>query len=645
VVVDIRLLPGKVQVVRGNEVLDESPRRAAAPEWALEFDGKTSYVELPPVPFDPKKGLTVEAYVLPLLNGDGQEIIQSEDKLGGFGLSISPSEDSFGFAFVSDVQKSAKHWYGAFSKAPPPFGSWGHMAAVFDGTRLRLFLDGHEVPRSVFTWPYNNLLEKSEVFPGVARPPSAPVLLGCRDHPAPHHFKGRLSSVRFSHGARYLGDFTPPKRYEPDKETIALYRFDEGRGDKLIDSSGHGKDGKIVGARWMRAAAPLPAGALEAVRGLARVSEENRALAAWAIKVGAKVSVQGRDALNLADVDGANLTALHIDLNWLRLPEKVLVAQLGKGRVVGLNLGGWKVSEAGWQRVAAHPELLSLGLRSSNCDDRTIALFRPLKQMTWVDLGHCNITDQSLPVLAEWTSLYAVYLDQTSVTFAGVKKLARALPRCRIVCAHGIFGPPGPGLRFDGKTSYVEIPSLRLDAEQPVTLEGWVTVDREQDAMLLVRVAGKSWMSLSAGAGMWGVVALHDNQQQGVAAPNRVTAGVKTHVAGVWDGKALRLFVNGREYTDRLAPAQRPGTIRSGQAGTTQIGGAPGSNAFLAGTVHAIRVSRTARYTGGFAPAARPEADADTLALYHFDEGRGDVLKDLSRNGHHGTIVGAKWVK
>ena len=44
-------------------------------------------------------------------------------------------------------------------------------------------------------------------------------------------------------------------------------------------------------------------------------------------------------------------------------------------------------------------------------------------------------------------------------------------------------------------------------------------------------------------------------------------------------------------------------------------------------------------------PAARLEPDADTLALYHFDEGSGDVLKDSSGNNHAGKNVGAKWVR
>ena len=58
-----------------------------------------------------------------------------------------------------------------------------------------------------------------------------------------------------------------------------------------------------------------------------------------------------------------------------------------------------------------------------------------------------------------------------------------------------------------------------------------------------------------------------------------------------------------------------------------------------------VRISKVARYDKDFTPAKRFEPDADTLALYHFDEGSGDVLKDSSGNGHHGKIVGAKWVK
>ena len=35
--------------------------------------------------------------------------------------------------------------------------------------------------------------------------------------------------------------------------------------------------------------------------------------------------------------------------------------------------------------------------------------------------------------------------------------------------------------------------------------------------------------------------------------------------------------------------------------------------------------------------------DDDTLALYHCDEGQGDVLTDSSGNGHHARLNGATW--
>ena len=58
-----------------------------------------------------------------------------------------------------------------------------------------------------------------------------------------------------------------------------------------------------------------------------------------------------------------------------------------------------------------------------------------------------------------------------------------------------------------------------------------------------------------------------------------------------------------------------------------------------------IVTAHDARYTEDFTPTKRFENDEHTLALYHFDEGQGDFLTDSSGNGHHGKIVGAKWVR
>ena len=113
------------------------------------------------------------------------------------------------------------------------------------------------------------------------------------------------------------------------------------------------------------------------------------------------------------------------------------------------------------------------------------------------------------------------------------------------------------------------------------------------------------------------------------AAPNR-----RLHLAGVFSGKELLLFVDGK------LGQRKDVNLESVTVAKQTVLGRPGR-----GQLGEVRISKIARYDKDFTPAKRFEPDADTLALYHFDEGSGDVLKDSSGNGHHGKIVGAKWVK
>jgi hypothetical protein len=112
----------------------------------------------------------------------------------------------------------------------------------------------------------------------------------------------------------------------------------------------------------------------------------------------------------------------------------------------------------------------------------------------------------------------------------------------------------------------------------------------------------------------------------------------RRHFAVVRQNDQMRFFIDGK--------VNGPITLKSPlpKAGRFLIGGV-GDKAFP-GRVEELRISKVARYTQDFFPSDRQlDAEADTIALYHFEEGEGEELKDSSGNNHHAKIVGAKWVQ
>src|SRR5262249_15206968 len=98
-----------------------------------------------------------------------------------------------------------------------------------------------------------------------------------------------------------------------------------------------------------------------------------------------------------------------------------------------------------------------------------------------------------------------------------------------------------------------------------------------------------------------------------------VKVGKSTHVALVFDGRQFRLFVDGIVAAKKDVEGL---TIRPHSA--FQLGNSGG----LHGLMTEVRVSNVARYEKNFTPQKRFEADQDTVALYHMEEGSGDVLTD-----------------
>ncbi|HUQ71135.1 MAG TPA: family 16 glycoside hydrolase, partial [Planctomycetaceae bacterium] len=211
--------------------------------YALSFDGQDDSVEIPGLKYDGSHPITVEYRAKSTGNDDHvQRFVVSNGDEQERGFSVyergnrypNPQFTSWGFAYSDrafgrgSLVASMQSW--AIDKP-------SHVAVAIDGPNWKFFIDGglwrHGTMRDA---PSNSA---KPFFMG-----RHPVLGG--------YFHGVIDEVRISNVARYTENFTPAERFEPDEHTLALYHFDDGAGDVLTDSSGNGRHGKIIGAKWVR---------------------------------------------------------------------------------------------------------------------------------------------------------------------------------------------------------------------------------------------------------------------------------------------------------------------------------------------------------------------------------------------------------
>jgi formylglycine-generating enzyme required for sulfatase activity len=226
-------------------------------------------------------------------------------------------------------------------------------------------------------------------------------------------------------------------------------------------------------------------------------------------------------------------------------------------------------------------------------------------------------------------------------------------------------------LSFDGKDDYVEIPTLKYDFVKPFTVEVLFKPKDEKPvengktpnfdpvfSSAKVYPDTDSWHSIiydRPRPELWTAQFTRGEESFQQAFFNKNLSDKRHCLASVWDGQTLRLFLDGHlmaqgsrvpnpTLPDRKA-SKHPALI--GRA-YSDFASKNGEYRHFYGTIGEIRVSKLARYkvdySGDFNVQNPFSSDSDTLALYHFDTGSGDVLKDSSGNGHHGKIHGATWV-
>lgn len=492
----IKVLTKEFQLTRGGktivnvtqELVDarkpkpvlENSGDAHSGSYAVSFDGQDDYVTIQTLTIDIGKPLTIEAEVTvakPPENGaaclvhvDGYFRIVAQQYGQGQPVWAAGGYDAAnaGITIPSDP--------GAFAIQKRTF-----VAAVYDRGKITLFVDGRRMDSPTKAFQDGKITDvagpveltkhgQAGTTIGVIEPRQ---VLNKLRYAFP--FQGQIHRVRISNVARYTEDFTPPKRFEPDEHTLALYHFDEGQGDVLKDSSGNGHHGKIVGATWVNLNADREAaewllskgGEFDLIKDGTYVTvRDSKDIPSGPFTV-VKVSLQGIQKVN--DADMARLTALsglkHLYLHGTGITDAGL-AKLARVQTLGeLHLHGTQVTDAGLKHLSGLKHLFLLYLYKTRITDAGLNHLTGLPNLRYLSLNQTQVTDAGLVTLSKLAGLRVLHLESTETTDKGLKslhslklletvtlkgtqvteegiaQLHKALPACRIEWDGGVVGP------------------------------------------------------------------------------------------------------------------------------------------------------------------------------------------------------------
>jgi serine/threonine protein kinase len=375
----------------------------------------------------------------------------------------------------------------------------------------------------------------------------------------------------------------------------------------------------------------------------------------------------------------------------------------GCRRLKKVRLDGLPVTAHGLRALADLP-IVQLGLAGTRITPQALPIILGFGDLESLDLTGCPFADADLAQLAELRKLRKLIVTGTKATDAGVEQLATQLPACTIgwqgrwlpprgTSAKSMtpaetppspppptVAPPRTALRFDGTRTYVDIPKLPWPGDQAFTIEAYVVPRGERRPVPLIQWRANddliALIAFAEGMGTSGTATrdwagiLHRNQQErSVVSLGSLNAGKRSHIAFVWTGTGGGIFIDGQMVNNAQFAWTSSGFAFGFDAGGRPVGkpmrkperkvpaepllriGAGGLEGqrkvgpFFQGELAELRISKVARYTEAFTPAARFDSDADTLGLYHADEGQGDILKDSSGHNRHGKIMHGQWVK
>lgn len=197
-------------------------------------------------------------------------------------------------------------------------------------------------------------------------------------------------------------------------------------------------------------------------------------------------------------------------------------------------------------------------------------------------------------------------------------------------------------LVLNGTNACLEIENGQLEfPDGPFTVEAWIKPSPDTNGAIVSNLRIGGFSLEIAGTPQFRVQTdlptVNDRRASNLRpalaakAPDRLPANRWAHLAGVFDGEQITLFINGKKAASTNAPGARLSSDKSLYIGARPNGAFNTYNfslplVFWRGAVDEVRVSRTARYVRDFNPAAKLASDPATLLLLTHDQHFGPFL-------------------
>lgn len=211
--------------------IDIQPPVAGPANQVVQFDGKDDHIAvaagdipLPDGPFTLECWMKADAFS----NRTG---LLAKTESSEYGFFVNRGTPSFS-VYLGDKYVTVQGEAESLS-----VGRWHHVAGTFDGTQVRLYVDGKVVGQKQGS--------------GARRTNGLPLIVGAdvdNRGRANSYFQGAIDGVRLSRGARYMStSFLPELRPQADDQTLLLLNMDHAAGPFLYDGSRSKVHPRLVG--------------------------------------------------------------------------------------------------------------------------------------------------------------------------------------------------------------------------------------------------------------------------------------------------------------------------------------------------------------------------------------------------------------